>query len=41
MDFFDDITEFKTSKGIRKRLQEYSVVKTFNEGENSERGSFC
>ena len=34
MEFFDDITEFKTSKGIRKRLQEYSVVKTFKEGEN-------
>ena len=34
MDFFDDITEFKTSLGIRKRLQEYSVVKTFKEGEN-------
>lgn len=34
MDFFDDIIEFKTSLGIRKRLWEYSVVRTFKEDEN-------
>jgi len=31
---FDGITEFKTSLEIRKRLWEYSVVKTFKEGDN-------
>ncbi len=31
---FDEITEFKTSLEIRKRLWEYSVVKTFKEGDN-------
>jgi CRP/FNR family transcriptional regulator, anaerobic regulatory protein len=34
MGFFDDITEFKTSLEIRKKLMEYSVVKTFKEGDN-------
>ena len=33
MDLFDGITEFKTSQAIRKKLVEYSVVKTFKEGE--------
>lgn len=31
---FDGITEFKTSLEIRKRLWDYSVVKTFKEGDN-------
>ncbi|MBP8777937.1 MAG: Crp/Fnr family transcriptional regulator [Bacteroidaceae bacterium] len=34
MDLFNEITEFKTSLEIRKRLMEYSIVKTFKSGDN-------
>lgn len=34
MDLFDGITEFKTSQAIRKKLVEYSVIKTFKEGDD-------
>ncbi|WP_321438820.1 Crp/Fnr family transcriptional regulator [uncultured Bacteroides sp.] len=34
MDLFNEITEFKASLAIRKKLVEYSVVKTFKEGDD-------
>jgi len=34
MDLFNEITEFKTSIEIRKRLMEYSVMKTFKKGDD-------
>ncbi|MFA6831644.1 MAG: Crp/Fnr family transcriptional regulator [Bacteroidaceae bacterium] len=34
MDLFNEITEFKTSLEIRKRLMEYSVMKTFKSGDD-------
>lgn len=34
MDLFNEITEFKTSLIIRKKLLEYSIVKQYKEGED-------
>ena len=33
-DLFNEITEFKTSLEIRRKLVEYSVIKTFKEGDD-------